>query len=243
MAVTSDDVYRYYNDIVEPMYAEFLLRTSGKKLELGNLYEDAIASLAKGKKNGIGLAEKEEALSKARGYILDVALTIARALAELLAKEANAIASNKEKVKWCAQVSSDVVRSKQKRATALFRDATNRDNSAASNTEREAAVRLYESCAEAYAEWIEFFDSSLLSDFGAFSFKHYLKNNVISFVLGLISSGIIAFIAWKLLPTNCAQTEQVKISFPQQARTCFAPSTPNAYNWPRFAFTTIEAAQ
>ncbi|SEO24422.1 hypothetical protein SAMN05216404_11518 [Nitrosospira multiformis] len=205
---TEDRVYKFYNEIVEPMYAELLQQ--GIRLhsvtEKNNQVLSAIASA--NRRSNVQDAQSD--LDTAFRFVVDAGLEVAQEIALKLSTQANEILSNKEKTKWCACAPKEKVIEDHKYALKTHKEAlesrTNTPN------EREEAVYKFKEAATAYRAWIGLFDPELLQDFKYFQWKNAARSQTIGFIVGLITSTIVTVAAWQFLPPQQASQSPPQVS-------------------------------
>ncbi len=195
---TEDSIHAFYAEYVEPVHAD-LIAVRKKRLDgVDTLVSKAFATLGSAKKGTVAEDVRTD-LNTAYVFLLDAGIAVTSEHSLECSREARKIADDDGRRKWCARAPKEVVSTKFEEALSLHSEGT-KNQALATVAAREKAVRELAGAIKAYRAWIELFDPDLLRDFGAFRLRQNLKQHAMGFVTGLVTSGIIAGLAWWLLP-------------------------------------------
>ncbi|SCX56893.1 hypothetical protein [Nitrosospira sp. Nsp1] len=190
MTDRENNPYKFYREIVEPMYAE-LLRQGIKLESVTEKNTKALNALARADSKDSQNAQSDYEI--AFWFIVDAGFDVAQKIAVNLSSQANEILSDKEKTKWCARAPKEKVTEEYKNALKAFEAATEKAT-ISTPSEREAAVYLFKEAATAYKVWIDLFDPELLEDFKYFHLKNAVRIHGVGFIVGVLASVTAAFI-------------------------------------------------
>jgi hypothetical protein len=202
---TENKVYKFYNEIVEPMYAE-LLQLGIKLDSVTEKTNQAFSAVASASRRPNAQDAKSD-LDTAYGFVVDAGFEVAEKIAVNLSTQANAILSNKEKTKWCARAPKERVMEEYKYALKAYKEGLDKSRTNRRD-DREEAVYKFKEAATAYKAWIELFDPELLDDFKYFQWKNAVRSQTAGFIAGLLASAIVTIAAWQLLPQSPQQVSQ-----------------------------------
>ncbi len=204
--MTEKELFAFYKDKFQDIYADLVAIKGDKPSEIILQIESFVSHLAVAN-NSTDDEIVRSNLAKAQGHLQRVSLDAAKMLWQELKKRADIVYKDRGALDWCIKnkESGAIVKSMYQKAINLSIDARRAEiNNVGINP--EISVDMYHKAAKEFKYFLDSIDWESVEKYSTLKLLYIIKKNTVSFVLGLISglisSAIIAVLAWKFLPIN-----------------------------------------
>lgn len=193
-APTEDDVYAYFSDTFQLIYADLVAVLGDKPSQIVLQIDVAFAHLASARRFP---EYREDNQRKALGHLQRAALDASKLLWLTRKKEVNGFIADEDVRRFCTNCSETEFLEKYREAESLATEAR-RTEVQSVGVGPDAAIDLYYRAAVLFDEALGFVDAEKYSDFRRFRLKYIIRRHAVGFVTGLLASGVVTFLAYLL---------------------------------------------
>ena len=189
MTITEQDLYQYHEEVFKPIYADLIAVIGTKPEQIVFELEAALSHIAVAKTDN---SVYQENIDKAHGHLQRAALDAAKIMWLEYRERAEKITMDSDIRKFASNSSEQEILQQFQDAEELAIQARKKEVTNTGKSPSEA-IELYYGAAQAFSAVLDFIDPSKVESLSRFKAKIKAKENIISFILGVSSSALVAY--------------------------------------------------
>ncbi len=190
MPLSEQELYEYHEETFKPIYADLVAVIGTKPEQIVFELEAALSHIAVAKTN---TDLYEENIQKAYGHLQRASLDAAKIMWLEYMQKAEKITLDPDLRKFATNASEKELLTKYQNAEELARRARKKEVQNTGKSPSEA-IELYYEAALSFSEIIKLIDPEKLASLTVLKSKILKKEVLLSFIIGIISSAIVAYI-------------------------------------------------
>lgn len=191
-APTEDDVYAYFSDTFQLIYADLVAVLGDKPSQIVLQIDAAFSHMATARRS---VEHREDNLRKALGHLQRAALDASKLLWLSRKQEVNRFIADEDVRRFCTNCSKSELLEKYREAERLATEAR-RSEVRSIGVGSDAAIEQYYRAAILFDEALGFFDADKYEDFRRFRLKYIIRRHATGFVTGVLASGFVSLVAY-----------------------------------------------
>ena len=197
---TEEELWQYYQERFKRVYADLVAVTGNKPYQISFEIEAMTSHVGVAKTNADAQIVKTN-LQKAGGHLERASLDAAKILWLVYRERLQPMLEDKFVKKFCTVVPEHEFVARYERAESLARNARKTEIENVGISPRESVDHYYEAANE-FRNLLDLVNVDRIDSIRKFRWAYVIRNHAVSFVMGLLSSAVIALLAWRFLPSQ-----------------------------------------